>query len=119
MREKEGPARLARGRLRGRACGSAAVNEHSLIIPPLLPEETNPLGAGVDMPKSVIFPRALSEPEIADIKASVKRIYLYGRIEYVTLGVRRSTDFRLFYTGAHPPVRGHTLTYSDGGNRSD
>jgi len=62
----------------------------------------------------------LNAQEIADIAAGTKRIYVYGRVEYLDIfGKPRFTNFRFFYSGIFPNPGGMTLSTSERGNDFD
>jgi hypothetical protein len=93
------------------------VNEKILVIPPLQNLFPTWIGADGKMPKGIWFGRKLTDAEIADIMATTKCIYVYGRIEYRDIFKRkRFTTFRLAYAGQYPAVPGQTFNFCADGN---
>jgi hypothetical protein len=96
------------------------INEHTLTAPPIdKTKKRNALGAGDLMPKNAQYGHALTQSQISDLVAGVKRVYLYGRIDYFTLGRWRSTEFRLGYAGVWPPSPNMAFIFSEHGNEAD
>ena len=94
------------------------INEANLSIP-VMSRKGSTLGAGSDMPKIQNLGRKRTGSEITDLNAGVKRIYFHGRIEYVTLGERRSTSFRLYHRGGYPAQANMIFYHCDNGNSAD
>jgi len=96
------------------------VSEESrkLVIPTLVDQYFNTLGAGGIFSKAFWFERALTDDEKANIAAATWAIYLFGRIEYQDVfNKKHFTNFRLRYTNAKfPPVPGAVFNFSEAGN---
>jgi hypothetical protein len=92
----------------------------ALVVPPVAERFSNTVGASGLFNKALWYDRPLAANEIADIAAGVRAIYLYGRIEYRdAFKKKRFTNFRLFYTGAFPPIPNAIFHFSEQGNDAD
>lgn len=95
------------------------INEHTLKFPTLEKKNTSTFGKGIPFPKSLWYERSLSQHEVEDIQKGARRVYVYGRIEYLDVFKEEHfTKFRLHYSGPFPPPEGATLSHSDAGNRA-
>jgi len=93
--------------------------EDTLVVPIKLEKNKFGLGGYQSFPKNIWLGRDLNQSEIDDLKAGVKRIYYYGRVEYMSLGERHTTNFRLFYQGNFPLDLPIGLSFAENGNDAD
>jgi hypothetical protein len=94
-------------------------HEGTLVVPPLKKIFAMSLGAGATFPKFVRYQRQLNAQEIADVTTGSKRIYLYGRAEYLDIfGTTQWTTFRVYYWGTFPNPIGIAFNNCEDGNDS-
>ncbi|MBI3993629.1 MAG: hypothetical protein HY342_10165 [Candidatus Lambdaproteobacteria bacterium] len=97
----------------------APLNENQLVVPPLNDVFSNTLGTGQTFSKAIWYGRQMTAAEIVDVGTGVKRIYLYGRVEYRDIFNRKHySNFRLFYSGIFPPILNSLLNFSEHGNEA-
>lgn len=95
------------------------INEDKLIVPPLGDFSSQTLPTDGTTSKTVWFGRALTATEIADIAASVRFIYMYGRIEYLDVyGKKHYSNFRVAWSGVFPPPVPAIFSFRNSGNES-
>jgi hypothetical protein len=112
-----GPTVAYKVRIGTRLAVIEPINEHTLVLAPLVDGFHSVLGPTVPSNSTAWLNRALTPGEIADIQAGVKAIYLYGRVEYVDIfKKRRFTAFRLRYAGQFPPPAPVMMSFAAQGN---
>jgi hypothetical protein len=93
------------------------INENTLIQPPLVNAFHSVLGPTVPSTSTAWLGRAVTPGEVDDLKAGVKAIYMYGRVEYRDIFKKeRFTVFRLRYAGQFPPPAPAVMTFAAQGN---
>lgn len=98
---------------------SDVANEYLLVPPENLEEsQASVIGPGQVNTKSLLFlPFPLAPPVIAQIVSHDKGIYVYGKIVYRDIFKRRrTTTYRLRYSGVWPPIPSGNFQYSLTGN---
>lgn len=93
------------------------INEHTLVQQPLVDGFHSVLGPTVPSSSTAWLGRQLTPGEITDIRAGVKAIYVYGRVEYLDIFRRkRFTTYRLRYAGQFPTAAPVMMTFAAEGN---